>query len=100
MLLVDDRAISNKFIALVLAKTHGAIANFTDHTCNEESLWKTLGDTCLEMISIIHKLHIYSSYWEILNKEYASLKASLTTFCTETRPEAPEVIPLDPSVEI
>ena len=54
----------------------------------------------MEMISVIHKLHIYSSYWEILNKEYASLKASLSTFCTETRPEAPEVIPLDPSIEI
>lgn len=52
------------------------------------------------MVSVIHKLHIFANYWEILNKEYASLKASLVTFCTEKVPAAPEVIPLEAGVEV
>ena len=94
---VDDRAISNEFISLVLAKTHSAIANFTDRAQDEDSLCRAISETRLEMISVIHKLHIFSSYWEVLNKEYASLKASLASFCTE---KAPESIPLPPDVEI
>ncbi|KAJ2934223.1 hypothetical protein H1R20_g2870, partial [Candolleomyces eurysporus] len=100
---IDDRAISNEFISLVLAKTHGAIANFTEHAQEEDSLRRAISETCLEMVSVIHKLHIFANYWEILNKEYAALKSSLATFCSEKAPEvpeAPEIIPLDPAIEI
>ncbi|KAJ2925613.1 hypothetical protein H1R20_g11480, partial [Candolleomyces eurysporus] len=99
---VDDRAISNKFISLVLAKTHGAIANFTERAQEEDSLCRAISKTRLEMVSVIHKLHIFANYWEILNKEYAALKSSLATFCSEKAlkvPEAPEIIPLDPAIE-
>ena len=82
---------------MVLAKTHGAIANFTDRAQEEDSLRRAISETRLEMISVIHKLHIFSNYWEILNKEYAALKASLASFCTE---KAPEEIPLDPAFEV
>jgi len=84
----------------VLAKTHGAIANFTERAQEEDSLRRAISETRLEMVSVIHKLHIFANYWEILNKEYAALKASLATFCTEKVPEAPEVIPLDPAIEL
>ncbi|KAJ2929847.1 hypothetical protein H1R20_g7224, partial [Candolleomyces eurysporus] len=100
---IDDRAISNEFISLVLAKTHGAIANFTDRAQEEDSLRRAISETRLEMVSVIHKLHIFANYWEILNKEYAALKSSLATFCSEKAPEvpeAPEIIPLDPAIEI
>ncbi|RXW13341.1 hypothetical protein EST38_g12513 [Candolleomyces aberdarensis] len=97
---VDDRAISNKFISLVLAKTHGAITNFTECAQEEDLLRRAISETRLEMVSVIHKLHIFANYWEILNKEYAALKASLATFCTEKVPKAPEVIPLDPAIEL
>ncbi|KAJ2931777.1 hypothetical protein H1R20_g5317, partial [Candolleomyces eurysporus] len=100
---IDDRAISNEFISLVLAKTHGAIANFTERAQEEDSLCRAISETRLEMVSVIHKLHIFANYWEILNKEYAALKSSLATFCSEKAPEvpeAPEIIPLDPAIEI
>ncbi|RXW11747.1 hypothetical protein EST38_g14108 [Candolleomyces aberdarensis] len=97
---IDDRAISNEFISLVLAKTHGAIASFTERAQEEDSLRCAISETRLEMVSVIHKLHIFANYWEILNKEYTALKASLATFCTEKVPKAPEVIPLDPAIKL
>jgi hypothetical protein len=84
----------------VLAQTHSALANFTDRAQEEDSLRRAIVDTRSEMLSVIHKLHIFANYWEILNKEYASLKASLATFCTEPVSAAPEEIPLEVGVEI
>lgn len=99
--LVDDRAISNEFISLVLSKAHAAVSNFTERAENEESIRRALGTVRLEMISVIHKIHLFTGHWEMLNNEYASLKASLSSFCTDTKPaEAPEVIPLDPAFEL
>jgi hypothetical protein len=43
---------------------------------------------------------IFTSYWEMLSNKYATLKALLSSFCTETRPEAPDVIPLMPGIEL
>ena len=97
---VDDKAISNEFITLVLAKTHSAIANFTDRANDEATLRRAISDIRLEMVSVVHKLHIFNGHWEMLSNEYATLKASLASFCTEPRPEAPEVIPLLPGVEL
>ncbi|KAJ2926603.1 hypothetical protein H1R20_g10493, partial [Candolleomyces eurysporus] len=101
-LLVDDRAIFNKFINLVLSKAHSAITNFTDCAENKESIRQALGTVRLEMISVIHKIHLFTGHWEMLNNEYASLKASLSYFCTVPKPvvEAPEVIPLEPGFEL
>ncbi|RXW13247.1 hypothetical protein EST38_g12609 [Candolleomyces aberdarensis] len=98
---IDDRAISNEFINLVLSKAHSAITNFTDRAENEESIRRALGTVRLEMISVVHKLHLFTGHWEMLNNEYASLKASLASFCTAPKPaEAPEVIPLEPGFEL
>ena len=95
--LVDDRAISNEFISLVLSKAHAAVSNFTECAENEESICRALGTVRLEMISVIHKIHLFTGHWEMLNNEYASL----SSFCTDTKPaEAPEVIPLDPAFEL
>ena len=84
----------------MLTKAHGAVANFTERASDEESLRRALTEVRSEMVSVIHKLHIFTGYWEMLSNEYATLKASLSSFCTETRPEAPDVIPLAPDVEI
>ncbi|KAJ2922048.1 hypothetical protein H1R20_g15041, partial [Candolleomyces eurysporus] len=100
---INDRAISNEFISLVLAKTYGVIANFTERAQKKDSLCRAISKTCLEMVSVIHKLHIFANYWEILNKEYAALKFFLATFCSEKAPkvpEAPEIILLDPAIKI
>ncbi|KAJ2934375.1 hypothetical protein H1R20_g2741, partial [Candolleomyces eurysporus] len=99
---IDDRAISNEFINLVLSKAHSAITNFTDRAENEESIRRALGTVRLEMISVIHKIHLFTGHWEMLNNEYASLKASLASFCTVPKPvvKAPEVIPLEPGFEL
>ena len=61
---------------------------------------RAISDIRLEMVSVVHKLHIFNGHWEMLSNEYATLKASLALFCTEPRPEAPEVIPLLPGVEL
>ena len=84
----------------MLAQTHSALENFADHAQEEDSLRRAIADTRSKMLSVIHKLHIFANYWEILNKEYASLKASLATFCTEPVSGAPEEIPLEVGVEI
>ena len=97
---VDDRAISNEFITQVLSQTHSAFANFLDRAQDEDSLRRAIGETRAEMLSVIHKLHIFANYWEFLNKEYTSLKASLASFCSEPVVPAPEEIPIDDVVEI
>ncbi|KAJ2931804.1 hypothetical protein H1R20_g5291, partial [Candolleomyces eurysporus] len=98
---IDNCAISNKFINLVLSKAHSAITNFTDCTENKEYICQALGTVFLEMISIIHKIQLFTGHWEMLNNKYAFLKASLASFCTVPKPvEAPEVIPLEPGFEL
>ena len=84
----------------MLTQTHSPLANFANPAQEEDSLCRAIVDTRSEMLSVIHKLHIFANYWEILNKEYASLKASLATFCTEPVSGAPEEIPLEAGVEI
>ena len=100
MPLVDDRSISNEFIASTLASAHGALANFVDRAQDNDTLRCTLSETLFKMVTVIHKLHIFSNYWDFLNREYASLKASLLAKAAETVPVMPEVIPLEDGIEI
>ena len=100
MPLVDDRSISNEFIASTLASTHGALANFIDCAQDDNTLRCALSETHFEMFTVIHKLHIFSNYWDFLNREYALLKASLLAKGAETIPVTPKVIPLENGVEI
>ncbi|KAJ2934143.1 hypothetical protein H1R20_g2965, partial [Candolleomyces eurysporus] len=69
---------------------------------NEESIRQALGTVRSEMISVIHKIHLFTGHWEMLNNKYASLKASLASFCTVPKPvvKAPEVIPLEPGFKL
>jgi hypothetical protein len=77
--LVGDKAISNEFITLVFTKVYGALANFTERAGDEESLRCALTEVRLEMVSVIHKLHLFTDYWEMLSNKYATLKASLSS---------------------
>lgn len=84
---MDDKSISNDFVNSVLSKAHRAIAEFSLQTDNELTLREALGDTRSLMVQVVHKMSLYTAFWELLSNDYTMLKASLNTATTKVSPK-------------
>jgi hypothetical protein len=85
---VDDKALSNSYVQGVLGKTHKALSEFSLRAESEEDLRAVLHDVRSQMIRVVHKLQVYSSFWEVLSNEYTGLQASLHNYSSSASHKA------------